>query len=540
MTNREIANILREIALFLEMDEVAFKPRAYETAAHAIEVLDQPVWGLYKEGGLEALNRIEAVGESIAAKLEELLKTGKLQYYQEYKKKYPIDGLALNDIEGLGPKMIKRLYEDLKIRTVKDLETAAKAGKIRKLPGLGEKIEEKILKGVRFAKKNRRWILAFILPEIEEILRFLRAVKGVKRLEAAGSARRMKETIGDLDLVAVCADAEALMRAFVSMPSVQDVLAHGPSKSMIRLGSGLEVDIRVIPEESWGAALTYFTGSRPHTIALRNLALDLGYTLNEYGLFKDHETKPEKRKLIAGRSEEEVYEAMGLQFIPPEIRHNWGEIDLAKKEKIPKLIGYGDLKGDLQVQSNWSDGSHSIEEMAQAAYKFGLKYIVITDHTKSLGVAGGLDGAELLRQGKEIDALNKKFDGKFRILKGAEVNILKDGSLDIEDEVLKTLDVAGAAVHSQMDMPLEAMTERICKAIRNPHIDILFHPTGRRINRRLPYELDIDEVIRVAKETGTVLEIDAYPDRLDLKDRHVKKAIEAKVKLSIDSDAHHV
>lgn len=541
MENKEIAKILSEISVYLEMEGEMFKPRVYEKAALAIELLDKPLKDIYKTQGLKGIENIEGVGLSIAEKIEELLKTGELKYYKQLKKKYPIDLENLLRIEGLGPKLIKKLYEKLKIKNIADLEKAAQEGKIRKIEGFGEKTEQNILKSIEFLKQSgNRFILGFVWPEIENIISQLSHLKEVKKIIAAGSIRRMKETIGDLDILIISNNPMPVMDYFVSMPNVFQIIAHGETKSAIRLKNGLDVDLRVVAEESFGAALNYFTGSKNHGIHLREIAMKKNYKLNEYGLFK---IKNNKEIKIAGKTEKEIYQALGLDYIEPEMREDWGEIELAQNHQLPKLIGYNDLKGDLQIQTNWSDGSNSIEEYIDAALKNNLEYIAITDHTKSLAMTSGCDEKKLLKQIKEIDKINQKLEKEkinFKVLKSAEVNILKDGSLDIDKKVLAQLDFVAAAVHSHFNMTRKEMTERICKAIRNPLVDIIFHPTGRLILKRPPYDLDVDKIINEAKNNNTCLEIDAFPDRLDLKDEHIKKAIEKGVKLSIDSDSHSI
>jgi len=540
MSNQEIAKILYEISELLEMKDIPFKPRAYEKAALAIENLEEEVEEIYNKGGLKALKEIPGVGESIAEKIEEIIKTGHLKYYEKLKKKMPVDLEEITAVEGVGPKMVMKLYKHLGIKTLHDLEKAAKAGKIRGLEGFGEKTEQNILQGIEFLKKSQgRFVLGFVMPKIREIENRIKSLKGVKQAVVGGSIRRRKETVGDGDiLVAVSSPkiAKKVVDYFIHMPEVVYVYSKGETKSSVKLNNGMDFDLRVVPEESFGAALQYFTGNKDHNIVLRKIAIKKGYKLNEYGLFKG-------KKMIAGKTEEEIYKALGLQWMEPELRTNTGEIEAAQRGKLPKIINYNDLRGDLQIQTTWSDGASSIEEYVEEAMKLGLEYITITDHTKGLAVTGGLNEKDLEKQGKEIDRINqklKKENKKFKILKGAEVNIKKDGSLDISDKTLKKLDVVGVAVHSGFKMSKRQMTERVIKAIKNPNADILFHPTGRVINRRPPYELDIEKIIRAAKETNTILEIDAYPDRLDLKDEHVRMAVKAGVKLSIDSDSHHV
>ncbi|MCL4404188.1 DNA polymerase/3'-5' exonuclease PolX [Patescibacteria group bacterium] len=533
--NQEIARILEDIADYLEMQGVAWKPAAYRRAAGGIAGLNQEVAAVYGAGGLKALMGVPGVGEAIALKIEELVKTGRLKYYDKLRKAVPVDLAGLSRVEGLGPKRIYFLYKKLKVKNLKDLERAVRSGKVQGLKGFGEKSGERIAKGLDFAKgSGKRFILGHVMPELEEIERRLRSVKGVKKATLAGSSRRMKETIGDADFLVVASDPEKVMDAFTKMPDVSRVLAKGDTKSMVRLASGLQVDVRVVPDGSYGSALNYFTGSKEHNVALRTMAEKRGWKLNEYGLWRGD-------KFLAGRTEEELYKAFGMEYVPPEMRENRGEIDLALAGKLPDIIGYGDLKGDLQTQSEWTDGEASIAEMAGAAIRAGLEYMAVTDHTKRLAMTHGLDEKRLAKQGKEIDELNAKYrkqHAKFRILKGTECDILKDGSLDLPDRALAGLDVVGVSVHSHFDLPRREQTERIIKAMKNPNVDILFHPTGRLIGKRPAYDVDMRAVIAEAKRTGTVLEIDALPERADLSDEYVRECVRAGVKMSIDSDAH--
>ncbi|MBI4519074.1 MAG: DNA polymerase/3'-5' exonuclease PolX [Deltaproteobacteria bacterium] len=530
MTNAAVAKIMREIAALLDMEGVAFKPRAYEKVAYTIEALAEPLAATYQRGGLKALEQIPGVGKGIAERLEELLATGRLKYYDELHQKTPVDVAELTAIEGLGPKHVKALYEALGIRTVADLEAAARSGKIRTLPHFGEKSEQKILKGLEFLRGHSgRFALGEALPVLEGIQARLRQLAGVREVALAGSVRRRKETVGDGDILVVSSQPERVMDFFVAMPEVAHVHGHGPTKSSIKLETGMDVDLRVVPAASFGAALNYFTGSKDHNVALRRIAIERGLKLNEYGVFRGD-------KAIAGKSEAEVYAALGLPYIAPELRENSGEVEAARAGRLPQLIEYGQVRGDVQIQTQWTDGANTIEEMVDAARRLGRRYIAITDHTKGLAMMGA-DEAQLREQMKAIRQLNRELKG-FTLLAGAEVNINKDGTLDIADEVLAELDVVGVAVHSHFNLPREEMTRRIIRAMENPHADILFHPTGRVINKRPAYELDLDAVIAAAKRTGTVLEIDAYPERLDLKDEHVRKAVAAGVKLAIDSDAH--
>ncbi|MBI2515061.1 DNA polymerase III [Candidatus Wolfebacteria bacterium] len=563
MLNQELAKIFYEIALYLQMDEVAFKPQAYERVGASLENLSQSVDSIYKKEGLMGLEKIPGVGRGIAEKIIEYLENGQIDEHEKLKKKIPVNLEELSAIEGLGPKSIKKLYHKLGVKNREDLESAARKHKIRDLEGFGEKSEERVLKSIEFLKKSKgRFILGFIMPAVREIENQLGRLKETKKIVVAGSVRRRKETIGDVDILIVSDTPRPLMDFFIKMPEVIQVWAHGETKSSIKLQNGLDIDLRVVPEKSYGAALNYFTGSKEHNIALREIAIKKGYKLNEYGLFGygrgrasrgstsqilksiREEVEPRKNwRQIAGTTEEEIYKLLGLDYIEPELRENTGEIEAAKADKLPKLINYSNLQGDLQIQTNWTDGKNSIEEMARAAMEAGLNYIAITDHSKRLAMTGGLDEKKIQKQWQEIDRVNKKLHAsgfKFHVLKGSECDILKDGSLDLPDEILSKLDVCGAAIHSYFNLSRKDQTERLKRAMRNPNVDIIFHPTGRKIQSREPYDLDIDEIIKTAKETNTILEVDSYPDRLDLKDEHIRKCVEAGVMLAIDSDAHSV
>jgi DNA polymerase (family 10) len=533
MRNAELARCFRSIAGYLDMEGVAFKPRAYEKAAQAIEAHDRPLVEVYRTGGLKALCEIPGVGKSMAEKLVELVTTGRCALHEEYRQRIPVDLAELTKLEGIGPKAVKVLYERLGVRTLDDLAAAARAGKVRKLPHFGVRSEEKILKSLAFVQTSgRRVLLATVEPLVIALAESVHRLPGTTRVEIAGSFRRRRETVGDVDLLAVARRPEAIVAAFGTLPQVARVIGQGDTKASVVVADGLQVDLRVVPEESFGAALLYFTGSKSHNVALRQLALKKKWKLNEYGLFRG-------TRRIAGRTEEEIYARLGLAWIPPELREDQGEIAAAASGALPELVEAGDLRGDLQTQTDWTDGADSLAAMARAAREAGLEYMAITDHTVTLAMTRGSDAVKLRRQMREIDRLNRTLDG-IRILKGAEVNINKDGTLDIEDDVLAELDVVGVAVHSYFDLPRTEMTARIVRAMRNPHADILFHPTGRKILKREPYDVDIDAIIATAKETGTVLELDAYPDRLDLRDEHVRKAIAAGVPIVIDSDAHSV
>jgi DNA polymerase (family 10) len=534
MKNQEIAKIFYEIADYLEMEGVKFKPYAYQKAAITLEGLEEDVEEIYKRGGLEALKKIPGVGESIALKIEEYLKTGKIKYYEEFKKKMPIDLEELIQVEGMGPKKAKVLYEKLGVKNLRDLEKAAREHKIAPLFGFGEKTEKNILEGIEFLKRSKgRFLLGEILPKVKEVYEKLKKLKEVERVDVVGSIRRMKETIGDVDFLVISKNPGPIMDFFVSLPGVVKVWGKGTTKSSVRLKEGFDMDIRVLPKRSFGAALQYFTGSKEHNIALRKIAIEKGLKLSEYGLFKGP-------KMIAGESEEEIYQKLGLEWVPPELREDRGEIEAAQAKKLPKIIDYKEIKGDLHVHSKWDGGANSIEEIAQYAIKMGYQYVGIADHTKFLKIEHGLDEKKLRERNKEIDKLNEKFKGKIKILKGCEANILADGKIDIEDKCLKEQDFVIAGIHSNFKMEKEKMTERIIRAMKNPNVDIISHPTGRIIQRRDEYQIDFEKILKVAKETKTILEINSYPERLDLNDVNIKKAKEAGVKMVINTDAHHI
>jgi len=533
MRNAELARVFRDLAAYLDMEGVPFKPRAYEKAAQAIESHDRPLGEVYRAGSVKALRQIPGIGASMADKLEELITTGKCKLREQYHRRMPVDLAALTALEGVGPKGVKVLYERLRVRTLADLAAAARAGKIRVLPHFGERSEQKILKALAFAQTSgQRMPLAVAGPAVDELAAALARIPGVDRVTIAGSIRRRKETVGDADLLAVARKADAAIAAFAKLPQVARVIGQGGTKCSVKLGDGFQVDLRVVPAESFGAALLYFTGNKAHNVVLRQLAMKRKWKLNEYGLFRG-------TRRIAGRTEEEIYDRLGLAWIPPVLREDQGEIDAARTRTLPRLVEPGDLRGDLQTQTDWTDGQDSLEAMALAAREAGLEYVAITDHTVSLAMTGGCDARKLRRQMREIARLDAQLDG-IRVLAGAEVNINKDGTLDIDDETLAQLDVVGVAVHSHFNLPRSEQTGRIIRAMRNPHADILFHPTGRVIGKREPYDVDMDAVIAAARETGTVLELDAYPERLDLRDEHVRRAVQAGVPIVIDSDAHSV
>lgn len=533
MLNQELSKIFREMSLFLEMKGVDFKPQAYERVADVMENLNEDVRDIYKEGGLRGLEKIPGVGPSIAEHIEEYIKTGHIKNHDKLKKEIPVDVAGLKAVEGVGPKTIYHLYKKLKITNLDELEKAAKEGKLSKVSGLGKKSEEKILKGIDFVKHSSgRLVMGFAMPTAKKLLERVRALPEVEMAEFSGSLRRRQETIGDIDLIAFSDKPEEVVKKFVKFPEVVHVYSQSEHKALVRLSLNFDADIFVASPKQYGSAMIAWTGDKQHNIAIRKIAEKHGWLLNDFGLWKG------KTNLVS-KTEEEVYKKLGLDWIPPEIRTDNGEIQAALEGKLPKLIGYDELKGDLQIQTSWTDGEHSIKEMAEAAMKAGLEYICITDHTKSLAMTGGNDEKGLLKEMAEIDKVQKEVPG-IKILKGAEVNIMKDGTLDIDDETLAKLDVVGAAVHTLFNLSEEEQTQRIIKAMENPNVDIIFHPTGRLIGKREAYKVNVEELLKAAKRTKTVMEIDSFPDRLDLKDEYIRKGIEIGVKFSIDTDAHHI
>ncbi|MBI4894691.1 MAG: DNA polymerase/3'-5' exonuclease PolX [Candidatus Aenigmarchaeota archaeon] len=531
MRNSEIARVLRIISVYEDMMDGFFKARAYDRAARAIESLTEEAEDIYRRGGKEELMKIPGIGLAISEKIGDLIETGRTEHLEELKKRLPVDVEDLMGLEGVGPKTIKTLWQKLKIRDIAGLEKAARGGKIRELPRFGEKSEADILRSIEFKRKHSgRFLLGQALPVLEEIRGRLAKVPGVKRVIIAGSARRMRETIGDADFLVATSDPKRAMDFFQGMPDVEHVFSRGKAKVLVGLKSGMDADLQVVEEKSFGAASQYFTGNKDHNVALRRIAISKGMKLNEYGLYRGD-------RQIAGSSEEEVYEKLGLEWVPPEMRENLGEVETAAKGKMPDIIPYGSLRGDLQTQTSWTDGSNSIMEMASRAKELGMEYMAVTDHSKRMAFTGGLDERKLERQAREIDTANKKMRG-FTILKGIEVDILRDGKLDLKDSALKKLDIVGASIHSSFNLSRKDQTERLVNAMENQNVDIIFHPTAREIQKREPCDLDMDAIFDKARETGTILEVNAMPNRLDLRDDHIRAAKEMGCKFSIDSDAH--
>ena len=542
MKNREIANIFYEIADFLEMKEVPFKPSAYRRAALTLRNIEDDVAKIYREGGKAALEKIPGVGESMASKIEEYLKRGKVKYHEDLKREMPVKIEELVQVEGMGPKKVKVLYKKLKVKNLSDLEKAARAHRIAPLFGFGPRTEKNILEGIEFLKKSKgRFLLGNILPQVDEIVSKLKTLKEVNRISVAGSVRRRKETIGDVDLLVVAKNSRKVMDFFVSLPDIVKIWGRGLTRSSIRLKQGFDIDLRVVPEKCYGSALQYFTGSKDHNIITRKIAISKGLKLNEYGVFKG-------KKMIAGKTEEGVYRSLGMAWMPPEIRTNTGEIEAAIRQfegrpsGLPILVELKDIRGDLHTHSRWDGGKNTILEMAEAARDRGYEYLGITDHTKFLRIERGLNEKQLSQQRKEIDKLNeelKKRKTRFRILQGAETNILNDGSLDIKDSSLKKLDYVNAGIHSNFKMSKRKMTERIVKAMKNPYVKILVHPTGRILKKREAFSIDLGKIFRAAKQYGVALEVNSFPERLDLNDHNIRRAKELGLKIVINTDSHH-
>ncbi len=527
MKNLEVAQILNEIADLLEIKGVQFKPIAYRRAAETVNSLSKPIENL----SINELIELPGIGKSIAKKILQIDETGSLPYFDDLKKDCPIDYESLLAVEGIGPKTVKLLYQSLNVKDLDDLERMAREHEIRKLPGMKEKSEEKILENIKYAKKTIRNLLGYILPIALGLKNDLKVLDTVLEVEIAGSIRRRKETIGDIDILVITDNPLEVMDSFTSLPNVDRIILKGSSKSTVRLKENVNCDLRVVPEKSFGSALMYFTGSKETNVELRKLSIKNGLKLNEYGLFRGEEW-------ISGVTEEELFRELGLDYIEPELRENRGEIEAALRGELPALIGYNEIKGDLQMHSKWSDGSNTLIEMVIEAHKMGYEYIAITDHSGGLRIARGMDDKHIYLQSKKIEKLNDYFED-LTIFKGLEVNIDSDGNLDVDDEILKDLDIVVASIHSGFRQDREKLTDRIISAMENEYVNIIAHPTGRKIHQRKAYDLDLDKVFEYSIETDTYLEVNSQPDRLDLKDVYVKKALEAGCKLVINTDSHN-
>lgn len=531
MSNAEIARVLDDIAAALEIKgENVFKIRAYYKAAETIANLPEELATLRARG---ELRKLSGVGAGIAEKIEELLDTGKCTYHEQLQAEFSPALLELLRIPEVGPKTVKLLHEQLGIGSIAELEAAAEAGKLREIRGLGEKTEVNILKGIRQVRRfAERFPLAVVYPLATRIVELLAERAPLEQISPAGSLRRMRDTVRDLDLLVTANDPEQVMEVFVKLPMVREVTMRGPTKASVIAEEGLQVDLRVVTPEEFGAALLYFTGSKEHNVKLREMAVKRKLRINEYGLFE-----VETNKRLGGKTEEEMYRLMKLPWIPPEMREDQGEIEAAQRGELPELVELKDVRGDLHVHSKWSDGRATIEAMVKAAQERGYEYVAICDHSPAQGVANGLSVERLRKRQEEIERVRRKFPG-MAVLAGTEVDIRADGSLDYPDEVLAELDFVVASVHSGWKSSAQVNTERILRAIANPYVDLIGHPTGRLVGQRDPYEVDIEQVIRAAAKAGVALEIDSHPDRLDLKDSHARLAKEHGVKLVINTDSH--
>ena len=529
MKNQEIGKIFRQIASILEIKgENPFRIRAYERAARNIESMPEGVEDFIKD---DKAKDIPGIGKDLEEKIKEIVSTGGLQYLEGLKKDIPKGLLDILDIPGIGPKTAKMLHEKLGIRDLVMLERMAHAGRVKGLPGMKKKTEENILRGIELLKRSHdRMDLSTAMDVADIFVRQLKKIKEVKKTDPAGSLRRKKDTIRDIDILVSSRKPRKVMDIFAGLPEVRDVLAKGPRKSSIVAEDGIQVDVRVIDEDSYGAALVYFTGSKAHNIKLRKIAIKKGLKLNEYGIFR-------RKKRVCGRTEKEVYKVLGLPYIIPELREDRGEVEAAREGKLPELVESRDIKGDLHVHSNWSDGGSSIEALVKEAMMLGYEYIAITDHSQGLKIAGGLGKEKLKQKRKEIERLSKKYKD-IRILCGTEVDIDSDGRLDYSDDILKEMDIVIGAIHSGFKQSREKLTRRIVKACQNQYVHMIAHLTGRLWGAREPYEVDIEEILKVCLDTDTVLEVNSFPQRLDLNDINCRMAKDFGVKIAVNTDAH--
>ena len=532
MNNRQIAILFNEIADILELkEENVFRVRAYRRAALNIESLSRDVATL----SAAELEDIPGIGKDLIAKIHEFLATGRIAKHEALKREFPSGVLDLLRVPGLGPKTVKMLHEKMHIRNIDELEVLTRAGKLAGLPGIQKKSEENIGKGIELLKRgNERRPLGRVRPVAEEIARQIKERAPVGRIAIAGSIRRWQETVNDIDILATSPSPDRVAEIFVKLPQVERVLMQGPTKSSVVTAEGIQVDLRVVEEDSFGAALQYFTGSKQHNIKLREMAVRSGLKINEYGIFSEPEGKR-----IGGSQEADIYSALKLPYIPPELREDTGEFEAAQQGTLPDLIDLEDIRGDLHVHTKWSDGGNDLDTLVKGAQKRGYEYIAITDHTKGLGIARGLDEARLAESMLAVDAAGKKYPG-FHLLKGTEVDIRSDGRLDLSDEMLLTLDIVVASIHSGFKQSREQMTERLLAAIRNPCVNVIAHPTGRVLGEREAYALDMDAVLKEAARYGVAMEINAYPLRLDLNDQHIRLAREYGAPLVINTDTHEV
>lgn len=530
MKNREIAEIFEHMADILELKgDNMFRINSYRKASRVINDLTEDLAVLAKEGKLK---EIPGIGSGMIENINQYLTKGKINKYEEEKKDIPKGLIQMLDIPGLGPKTASLVYKKLGARNISELEKVIKSGKLRNLPGMGEKKEENILRGIKlYREKGDRILLGVALPLVEDLVDSLKR-KGIRMISPAGSLRRMNESIGDIDILVGDKDGKSVIKDFVSQPNIKEVLASGNTKGSVIIENGLQIDIRVVDPSSFGAALQYFTGSKAHNIHLREIAKQKGFKINEYGIFKG-------LKRIGGGKEEDIYKTLGLCWMSPLLREDRGEIEAAGKNKLPKLVTLKDIQGDLHVHSKWSDGTSSIEDVARAAKRIGYKYVIISDHSQSLKIAGGLSPKELEKQIEQIKKVNKKVKG-ITVLCGSEVDIKGDGSMDFPDKILEKLDIVIGAIHNGFKQDKKTIAKRITTAMKNPNVDIIAHPTGRLIGARDPYQFDADEILKVARDTDTALEINAYYDRLDFNDIFARKAKDMGVRMAIGTDSHHI
>jgi DNA polymerase (family 10) len=530
--NADIADMFNRMADLLEIQGAnPFRVRAYRNAARTVGELSRSAADMVREG--EDLSRLAGIGKDLAGKIAEIVETGKLRDLEKLKGEIPEDLSVLMRVAGLGPKRVLVLHRELGVSGLGELEKAAKDNKIRELPGFGGKTEENILEEIARQKEAGERVKLMVADEIaKSLVGYLEKTEGVKDIVVSGSYRRRKETVGDLDILVTCGKGSGVMDRFAGDEDVDRVLSKGETRSSVLLRSGLKVDLRVVPEESYGAALHYFTGSKAHNIAVRKMGVRKGLKINEYGVFRG-----EGR--VAGRTEEEVYGEVGLPYIEPELREDRGEIEAAREKRLPRLISPGDIRGDLHVHTRLTDGRASLEEMALAAKERGYEYLAVTEHSKHVTIARGLDEKALGKQIREIDRLNEELPG-IVLLKGIELDVLEDGSLDLSDDILRELDLVVCSVHYKFNLSMQKQTGRIIRAMDNPYVNIFSHPTGRLINERAAYEVDMERLMEAAKERGCFFELNAHPDRLDLTDVHCKMAREMGLKVAISTDAHSV
>jgi DNA polymerase (family X) len=529
MRNLEIAFIFNQIADLLEIQGAnPFRVRAYRRAAMNIEGLADNIETIALNG---TLRNIAGVGEDLANKIEEYIRTSRMEFHEQLKQEIPLGLAKMVEIPSVGPKTAKQIYDQFRIQTIEELEALCKTDKLLCVPGFKQKTVDNILRGIELYRRRRgNYLLGRVIPIATQLCKSLEA--SAERVAYGGSLRRMKEIVHDIDILAASTDVEKTMKAFLSLQFIEVVLAQGPTKASVRVQDDLQVDLRVVEPKSWGAAMHYFTGSKAHNIRMRERAIRQGLKLNEYGLFDAND------KYVAGAQEEEIFERLGLPYIPPVLREDWGEMEAAAQDKLPNIVQLEDIRGDLHMHTTWTDGKYTIEEMVEAARKRGYKYVAITDHSKSLGVAGGLSDEDLMKHTDECRALDAKFSD-IRVLAGTEVDIRQDGTLDYSDELLAKLDFVVASLHSGFKQDKASLTMRVVRAMQNPYVRVIGHPTGRLLGDRDPYELDLDQIMKEAARTRTCLEVNSNFHRLDLNDTHCRKAREMGVRVIINTDSHN-